>query len=178
MSHIILDLESTSWESSNLAEDKEIIEIAAILLDEKLEAVGEFDRIVRPLERPLLSSFCSEQTRIRQDQVDGADSFPIAFQQFLDWTGPGTFTLACWGDFDVQQLQRDCKRHGVKFPKRLTKKFVDIKTAFASRHRIRPCSLLQALQMLRISAEGKQPRGITDARNTARIYRSVFKHGG
>jgi len=175
MNHIIFDLEATSWEDRNLAEDKEIIEIAAVQLDEKLVARREFDCLVRPVANPVLSAFCSDLCRIRQDAIDRADTFPTAFQRFTDWIGEGAFTLASWGDFDLNQLQRDCKRHAVKFPKRLLKKHVDIKAAFANRRRIRPCSLLQALQMLHIPPEASHHRGITDARATARIYRSLFK---
>jgi inhibitor of KinA sporulation pathway (predicted exonuclease) len=175
MHHIILDLEATAWADRNLAEDKEIIEIAAVRLDERLAAHGEFDCLVRPLANPVLSAFCSDLSRIRQEQIDRADPFAVVFQRFLDWIGAGAFTLATWGDFDLNQLQRDCKRHGGKFPRRLLKKHVDIKAAFASRHRIRPCSLLQAQQMLQIPPADSLPRGIADARNTAKIYRSLCK---
>lgn len=179
MNHIIFDLEATSWEDRNLPADKEIIEIAAVQLDDKLGQKSEFDSLVRPLENPLLSAFCSELTRIKQDRIDRADAFPAVFQRFTDWIGEGGFTIASWGDFDLQQLQRDCKRHGIKFPKRMLKKHVDIKALFASRQHVRPCSLMQALQMVHIPVDTTQHhRGIEDARNVVKIYRSLVKHLG
>lgn len=175
MNHIIFDLEATSWEDRNLPADKEIIEIAAVQLDDNLAAQSEFDSFVRPLENPVLSAFCSELTRIRQDRIDQAEPFATVFPRFLDWIGDGAITIASWGDFDLQQLQRDCKRHGLKFPKRWLKKHVDIKAAFASRHHIRPCSLLQALQMVHIPHEASHHRGIDDARQLAKVYRMLVK---
>jgi inhibitor of KinA sporulation pathway (predicted exonuclease) len=176
MNHIIFDLEATSWEDRNLPADKEIIEIAAVQLDEQLVLQSEFDSFVRPLENPMLSAFCSDLTRIKQERIDQADSFAVVFPRFIDWIGPGAFTLASWGDFDLNQLQRDFKRHGIKFPKRMIKKHVDIKALFASRQHVRPCSLLQALQMLHFPIEGTHQRGIDDARNIAKLYKSLIKH--
>jgi hypothetical protein len=56
----------------------EIIEIGAVMLDEKYKDVREFDTFVRPIANPVLSTFCTQLTTIQQSNIDGAPPFPVA----------------------------------------------------------------------------------------------------
>ena len=66
----------------------ETIEIGAVLVDNvRVEVVDELDLFVRPVRHPALSDFCKDLTSIRQEDVDAADPFPVAWQRFLNCAG-------------------------------------------------------------------------------------------
>ena len=171
MVYIVMDLEATCWQKNTTIGEQEIIEIGAVKLNHHLEKIDEFNCFIRPVERPVLSSFCRALTHISQKDVDSADTFNIAFQQFLKWIGEGSYNIVTWGRYDIKQIRIDCRRHSLNFPKKFRKKHTNLKTEFANRYRIKPCGMAQALDMLNLPLEGKHHRGIDDARNIAKIFR-------
>jgi inhibitor of KinA sporulation pathway (predicted exonuclease) len=171
---VIMDLESTCWEKRTDPKEQEIIEIGAVKLDTSFETVDEFDRFVRPKENPALSKFCQELTHISQKDIDKAGTFDVVFPAFLNWIGESAYSIASWGDFDIKHIKIDCKRHAVSFPKRFEKKHLNVKALFAQKRRIRPCGMTQALQMMNIPLEGTHHRGIDDARNIVKIFRTLM----
>jgi inhibitor of KinA sporulation pathway (predicted exonuclease) len=175
MNYIIMDLESTCWKEHTDSKSHEIIEIGAVKLNDSLEAFEEFDSFIRPIINPQLSQFCKDLTNISQEDIDHADLFDSVFSGFLKWIGEESYTLVTWGDYDIIHIQIDCKRHLLKFPKRLTKKHINLKSKFAEARKIRPCGMDQALQMINIPLEGTHHRGIDDARNISKIFRRLNK---
>ena len=119
MKYIIMDLESTCWERRDDSNVQEIIEIGAVKLDASLDPIEEFNRFVRPIENPKLSQFCINLTHIKQHDVDRADTFGVVLPDFLKWIGEGSHTMVTWGDYDINQMQMDCRRHSMKFLKNL-----------------------------------------------------------
>lgn len=171
---VILDLEATCWETGTTPGRQEVIEIGAVKLNNDLEVFAEFDALVRPRENPLLSEFCRELTTIQQDMVDSADLFPAVFERFVAWIGDAPYRVASWGDYDIKQLKIECKRHGVRFPKRFEKRHVNVKKLFADRKRIRPCGMKAALELMHMPLEGRHHRAIDDVRNIAKIARKLL----
>lgn len=112
MRFIIFDLEATCWKDEQLPAEMETIEIGAVALDENGEVQSEFGCFVRPVVHPQLSDFCRELTSIKQNDVDGAETFAVAFARFVEWAQSGgePLTLVSWGAFDPRQLQLDCAR--------------------------------------------------------------------
>lgn len=91
--YIILDLEATCWEGMR-SPDMETIEVGAVVLDSPAAPVeGEFGAFVRPVVHPTLSEFCRRLTSIRQEDVDGADLFPVVLERLQAWIGPEPFRL-------------------------------------------------------------------------------------
>ena len=80
MRYVIVDLEATCWEKGTSPDRQEIIEIGAVSLDSNVgPASEEFACFVRPIIRPFLSAFCVQLTGVRQEDVDQAEFFPVAF---------------------------------------------------------------------------------------------------
>ena len=174
MSYIVLDLEATCWPVGTRPERMETIEFGAVRLDkDSYEALDEYSSFVRPVSEPSLSEFCKNLTSIRQSDVDAAPLFPDAFQSFLGWIGPGPSILCSWGAYDVRQLRVDCRRHGIVYPDILGN-HLNLKTRFAEVRNRKPCGMKKALLILGIEPEGSHHRAIDDARNIARIAKTLL----
>lgn len=174
MQWIVFDLEATCWDEQNVAESQETIEIGAIRLDDAFLPIGEFDRFIRPTMNPTLSAFCTTLTHIEQSDVARADTFPVVFQQFVDWIGPESYRITSWGDYDLGQFRQDCNRHAMKLPKRFTKTHLNLKELFATQRKTRPCGMKQALEMLHMPLIGTHHRAIDDARNISKIAKIIL----
>lgn len=186
MRYIIFDLEATCWENDK-SRPSEIIEIGAVMLDENLEIVSEFQTFVKPILNPILSDFCRGLTSIRQLDVDNAPTFKEALKAFQDWMGKDV-QLCSWGFYDKKQFKSNCERH--KLPTNWISKHISIKHQHGqmvvqqmketgeSNSKIkrfeRGVGMETALRMLNLSLDGTHHRGIDDARNIAKIFRAIF----
>jgi len=176
MRYAIVDLEATCWQTDKRPERMEIIEIGAVML-ESGAIMKEFAEFVRPVNEPILSGFCLQLTSIRQQDVNTADEFPYVLRRFLGWIGGDPYTLCSWGMYDLKQLEIDCRRHDVPFPKRLNN-HINLKQEFATLMGIKRCGMATALEILGIPLEGKHHRGIDDARNIAKIAQLILPRIG
>lgn len=174
MKYVVLDLESTCWKERTPIEQTEIIEIGAVALDDSFTEQAVFDRFIKPIEKPVLSDFCTQLTKIRQADVDAAMHFAEVFTEFLKWLADEPYTIMSWGEYDIRQLEIECKRHHLKLPSRFKKKHVNVKQLFAERRRCRPCGMAQALEMMRMPLRGTHHRAIDDVRNIAAITRVLL----
>lgn len=178
MKYIVFDLEATCWENNDEGRLNEIIEIGAVKLDDTLEVIDEFSSYVKPIINPQLSEFCRSLTAIRQESVDSAPVFDVAINKFENWifsTGDNVLLLS-WGHYDRKQILREAteKNYSGKIIQFLEEGHRSLKHEFAKVRRIKPCGMAKALQMLDLPLEGVHHRGIDDAKNIARIFRTVF----
>ncbi|MEM6285060.1 MAG: 3'-5' exonuclease [Chloroflexota bacterium] len=172
MRYVIVDVEATCWEKGTRIDRQEIIEIGAVLLAD-MEPVDEFARFIEPTNEPLLSDFCRQLTSITQADVDSAGRFPDVFAAFVAWIGDDPFTLVSWGAYDLRQFRADCDKHGMTLPDSF-ENHINLKKQFAQQHDIKPCGMARALQIAGIPLEGTHHRGIDDARNIAKIAKTVL----
>jgi inhibitor of KinA sporulation pathway (predicted exonuclease) len=169
----IVDLEATCWRGTPAAES-EVIEIGAVFVEATGEVVDEFQTFVRPTLAPQLSPFCRSLTHIAQADVDPAPTFGPALEAFADWAdGHGEFVLGSWGEYDKNQLRRECRRNDLTYP---FGAHVNLKRLFAAHEGRRPCGMSKALRDLGLPLEGTHHRGIDDARNIARIWQTIRGH--
>jgi 3'-5' exoribonuclease 1 len=172
--YVVVDLEATCWEERGSPERMEIIEIGAVLLaSSRGPAEREFGSFVRPFDSPLLSDFCTRLTSIRQQDVDGAATFPEVLPRFVEWIGGEPFVLASWGAYDLEQLRRDCRRHGLALPAGF-ERHVNLKQEHARLRGVRPLGMKRALAREGIPLDGTHHRGLDDARNIAKLAAIVL----
>lgn len=168
--YLVVDLEATCWENDpEQPEKSEIIEIGAVLWDSRQkEVLNEFQSFVQPVRHPLLSTFCTSLTSIKQTQVADAPLYPEVMQSLhKKILEKYQVVLSSWGAYDRKQLQHDCEFHKVTFP--FSEEHLNIKQMFAACFGCKPCGMLHALDMLGLPLAGIHHRGIDDARNIARI---------
>lgn len=173
MAHwLVIDLEATTDEGGWPVTDMEVIEIGASLVNAAGREIDHFQRFVRPLRRPHLTSFCRKLTHIGQHDMDVAGSLPSVWAQFERWLqhhSPHIIGWVSWGDYDRRQLEQEWQRHGVASVLS-TLPHTDLKQSFAAaRHLQQPLGLHSALQLAGLQFNGQQHRALEDARNTARL---------
>ena len=157
----------------------ETIEIGAVKLNADFELIDEFTIFIRPVIHPILSDFCLRFTSIQQADVEAADTFPAAFDKFLAWIGPEPYLWFSWTSYDRKRLFEDFKFHhktdDINRPNFFDQHH-DLKKLFAQKEKLEtPVGMRRALKRLEVAYEGRQHRGIDDARNTAAILKYVFQ---
>lgn len=174
MKYVILDLEATCWDQWDKSEN-ETIEIGAVLIDENQEVFGEYQRFIKPIRYPKLSTFCKELTSISQEEIDEASYFYEVIEDFKSWFGYESeeYYLCSWGYYDRKQFESDCKIHHLDttwlHPHiSLKHQYRDIK------HLPRAIGMKNALNLEKIKMEGTHHRGIDDAKNIAKIFIKYF----
>lgn len=176
MNYIIFDLEATCWENDK-SKISEIIEIGAVKLDDRLEVIDTFSKFISPVINPNLSKFCTELTSITQNDVEAAESFNQVIEEFEKWiiSTDSNVLLCSWGFYDKKQIINECKikKYSGEILK-LLNRHISIKHQFAKIKKIKPCGMGKALNILGISLEGTHHRGIDDAKNISKIFKSVF----
>lgn len=174
---LVIDLEATTEEGGWPVEDMEIIEIGASLVASDGHELDHFQRFVRPLRRPCLTSFCRQLTHISQAQVDAAAPLAQLWPQFERWLSPHLTYLAgwtSWGDYDRRQLELEWQRHQLHSPLSDVP-HLNLKQGFAEARQLkRAVGLHTALQLAGMSFQGQQHRALEDARNTARLLPLIF----
>lgn len=174
---LVIDLEATTDEGGWPVAEMEIIEIGATLVERDGREVDHFQRFVRPLRRPLLTSFCRMLTHIGQADVDSAEPLVEVWPAFERWLAPYQANLegwVSWGDYDRKQLLQEWQQqrlHSVlgQVP------HMNLKQRFAKTRRLeRPLGLNAALQLVGLQFCGQQHRALEDARNTARLLPLVL----
>lgn len=173
MHYIIFDLEATCWDKSTASDNgpNETIEIGALKFDSQGNFLSEFSTFIRPFVHPQLSDFCKKLTSITQEQVDAADTFPVAITQFQKWIGVGLedYLLCSWGFYDHSQLKSDANIH--KLNSDWVDHHISIKHQYAAIKNLKkPVGMATALGMEKMTLEGIHHRGIDDARNISKIF--------
>lgn len=171
MQFILIDLEATCWQGFQNGRQREIIEIGAVRLDGYGSMVDTFETLVRPVHHPRLSAYCTELTGIRTDMLRRAPEFPEAIEAFLEWADPwAQHTIwAAWGDFDRELLLDQLEEWGLDDD--WLDPYIDVKRQYQELRRwSRQKGLVSALRAEGLEYEGRQHRGLDDARNLARLF--------
>ncbi|MDZ7959280.1 MAG: 3'-5' exonuclease [Aulosira sp. DedQUE10] len=173
--YLIVDLEATCCNDKTVPRhEMEIIEIGAVMLNRNSwEIDSEFQQFIQPVRNPKLTTFCTELTSIRQQDIEKAPKFTEAIVVFKEWIDSFPNNIFCsWGNYDKNQFIQDCKYHNVPYP--FASEHINIKEEFSlylgSSRRF---GMAQALEHLGIELQGTHHRGLDDARNIAVIYRYI-----
>lgn len=175
----IVDFESTcgddGWNHNNRME---IIEFACSVTDKNFNVIGEFDEFVQPICFPVLTEYCTNLTTIKQSMIDDADTFDKVLYRFKDFlshlSDDNDDILFCsWGNFDKNQLLKDCDLHNVRYP--FNDHHCNLKSLVASKIKMSQnmASMNVVLDKLSLTLDGIHHRGIDDVRNIIKICRKA-----
>lgn len=148
----------------------EIIEIGAVMVDARnLAIVDEFQTFVKPVRHPILTEFCKTLTSITQTQVEYAPNYLQAICSLKTWISPYSNAIfGSWSKFDRIQFEQDSAFHCTPYP--IPFPHIDLRQRFSDSQGLsglygRP----EALKLVGLSMEGRNHRGIDDARNIAKL---------
>ena len=174
--YLFLDLEATCARDGGIARaERETIEIGAVIIDGATGLrIADFQEYIRPVLHKNLTPFCTELTGITQPQVDAAAFFPHVFMRFSEWLAAfDDVFIFSWGAFGSKQLVVDCRRHDIKYS--LPAGFLDFKNLFFKRQKLLQRSGLEAaLKQVGFAFEGRPHTALSDAANTARLWRFIL----
>ena len=176
MHYILFDLETTCWESDYPKRNREIIEIGAILMDNFGDEIDRYERLVRPIEHPNLSHYCTKLTGIQQEDMLNAVPFQMMHAEFSAWTAQcyDDFVYVAWGAYDEKIIEDACDSY--RMEPLLDAPYLDAKKAFHSIKRLKyKIGLSKAIKAEGMEFEGIQHRAMPDTINLARLFR---KHLG
>lgn len=103
MTLVIFDTEYTSWRGCQENgwtgnQKKEVVQIAALKVSDKLEVLGEFNALCRPVFNPILSDYFVDLTHITNAQVAKQGlPFAEAYVRFAEFAGDCVCYSHGWG---------------------------------------------------------------------------------
>ena len=104
MTFVVFDTEYTSWKGclENGRADwqkKEIVQLAALKVDEKLQVVDVFNVYIKPTINPVLSDYFICLTGITNEKLDAEGiSFEDAYKGFVEFVGNDICYSHAWND--------------------------------------------------------------------------------
>ncbi len=184
MNRIFIDLEmhpvARDFEDQFKKLKTETIEIGAVMLDDQLQETSSFKEYVHPDFSTKVYPKYQKLTGITTEMLAEADQFPSVLSRFCEWCGTD-YIIYSWSDSDIWQLIRECDYKRVDYSEQIRYMFnhwKDFQTEFGSMLKLeRMISLKDAVTLGGLDFSGRAHDGLTDARNTADLYRQTSDTG-
>lgn len=130
MSFIIFDTEYTSWKGCQENgwignQKKEIVQIAALKVSDKLEVIDEFNYLCKPIINPVLSDYFVDLTHISNEKIEkNGKSFKKVYSELINFVGDDLCYSHAWGaeffhksDGDI--IDENLNLYGIKLQNKL-----------------------------------------------------------
>jgi inhibitor of KinA sporulation pathway (predicted exonuclease) len=180
----VLDFEATC--DGNVKNfDNEIIEFPSILLkweNNKMSYISEFQAFVQPRDNPILTQFCVNLTKITQDLINNAESFPVVYARHLAWLHSHVddfdeMVFITCGHWDLRKMiKMEAKRWNVDLHPIYTK-YINIKEEFERHYNKKFKSMVAMLEYQGLTHKGILHSGIDDCRNITKILLKMIEDG-
>ena len=149
----------------------EIIQIGAVLLDDKLTVRDTFESFVKP-HQGVIDRKIRNLTGISQKDVSNAPCFEQAVNNLFSWM-PEDTVIVSWSNSDLFQLQKEliAKSIDTTYFERYFESWVDCQKTFSQKmHTEKIYRLSEALAITDIFYDENAHNALVDARNTADIF--------
>lgn len=183
MKYIVVDFEmnpvSGIYNEQKAICTNEIIQIGAVLLDENYEERDSFRTYVKPRFSEKLRRNIVSLTGITDDMLQHAPEFPDALKAFFGWCSccGDKVQIIQWSESDYSQVAGEIRQKNYILTdqeKPLMVGWHDFQKEYGEVIGAeREMSLSNAVMLAGKDFEGKQHDALYDARNTARIFRTV-----
>ena len=181
MHYIVFDLE---WNQSPVGKKGsiehlpfEIIEIGAIKLNEKKEAVDHFHRLIKPQVYHRIHNSIHEVIHMDYKDLAYGEPFPEAAEEFFRWCGEGDpeWKFFTWGNQDVMELQRNLKYYQLLELLPGPVFYYDVQKLFGLAFEARKSqrSLEYAVDFLKLEKQMDFHRALEDAWYTAQVLARI-----
>lgn len=182
MNYIVYDLEfNQSFSKDNNVSDLtfEIIQIGALKLNENLEVIESFNRLVKPTVYFKIHPYIENLTQISTDMVMSQEQFPHVYNEFIDFIGKEEFVSCVWGSGDIKELIKNINFHKLKILDNL-KKYIDIQKLMCTYMKTPKgikMGLSSAIEFFNISASKEFHNAFNDAYYTAEVFKKLYTPG-
>ena len=169
---------SCSRESSAPRLAFEIFEIGAVKLNENLEKISEFHRLIKPCVYRQMHHIISEVTHVSMDELEAkGEPFTKVLEDFIEWCGED-YVFCTWGSMDLTELQRNMMYHGMEIPFEFPLLFYDVQKLYSllySDGKTR-ASLDEAVEFMGLKADAPFHRALEDAAYTGKVMAQMDFH--
>lgn len=153
----------------------EIIQIGAVKLNNKLEIIDRFDKLVKPQIYKCLHQFISDMTDITIEKLTESDPFAEVYAEFIEFIGDNSI-LCTWGVADMRELVRNINYHQLD-SSLLTRDYIDIQR-IASKYFETPngnsIGLKNAVECLSLPLTSQFHDAFNDAYYTAEVFNRIY----
>ncbi|MDP4125978.1 MAG: 3'-5' exonuclease [Bacillota bacterium] len=178
MNYIVFDLEFNMFfqfkegDFANPDLKNEIIQIGAVKLNNRLEKIGEFNSLIKPVIYKRMNPFVKKKTNIDISRVAQRRSFVEVIKSFNSWLGNDS-VLCSWGQDDILGLRENCSFFGIDaIP---LDKFINIQKVYMTyRNLPKQPGLESAVEDLEIEKNLPFHDALSDASYTSDVFRKVY----
>lgn len=178
-SYAVIDLEMCKVQGikrNEFRHNHELIEIGAVLLNEKLEPADEFMTYISP-QFGVIDPFIHKLTGISRADVANAPHAKEALEAFAEWL-PDDTIIVSWSESDKHQIMTELEHKNISIP-RLESYFetwTDCQKTFSEKmDSPKVYRLSEALIISDIPFEDGAHDALIDARNTAMLFAKMQK---
>jgi inhibitor of KinA sporulation pathway (predicted exonuclease) len=180
MKYIFLDLEmnpvNREFKEVRKCCSREIIEIGAVMLDEKLNIVSEFREYVKPAYNAEVVRRVRNLTGITTEMLEDAAPFCQVFGRFVRWCGNEEYQIYSWSDNDIYQMMDELQLKYLQDRPEISymlNHWQDFQEEFSHLLCLGSIvSLSRAVDMAGLDFAGKAHGALPDAVNTAKLYKA------
>lgn len=184
MHYIIFDLEFNQAEhpskdnksDSDIKCPFEVIQIGAIKLDENLNEIDSFNKLVKPQIYRELNKYVKTITNLTIEALNNAKDFAIVYNEFLNFIKGEGCILCVWGTVDLKELIRNVKYHNLDVSS-LPKDYIDIQK-YATKYLKSPkgtsIGLQKAIELLDVPLEHNLHDAYNDAFYTFKVLEKIY----
>lgn len=181
MYYIVFDLE---WNQGSYRDNKkmygmqlmnfEIIEIAAVKLNESLDIIDRFQRVIKPMVYEELHPIIKDITGFTQEELRKGVPFVDGVKEFLEWCGQD-YIFCSWATQDLKELQMNMLFYGITLVDRPPLFYYDVQKLFsyACENGDDRRSLKYAVDFLKLEEDIPFHRAYGDAYYTAKVMQNI-----
>ncbi len=176
--YVVMDLEMCRVPRENRKEKyhyhMELIQIAAVELDEKLNITGSFNTFVKP-EFGSVDNAIQRLTGITRQDTKSAPYVKEALQAFIDWL-PENAILVTWSQNDVEQITNELTYKNIVLPELsyYLNYYEDCQILFGQKmNRNKRYNLKEALSIANIDYDENIHNALVDSANTALLFSKI-----
>lgn len=179
MNYIIYDLE---FNQAFVKGDKnsdlpfEIIQIGALKINENLEIIDSFNRLIKPTLYTEIHPYVENLTKITTDMLNTNNSFPEVYEDFLEFLGNDSFVSCVWGVCDIRELIKNIQYHDLNM-KEDFKKYIDVQNFVCKLLKCQKgikIGLKDAVEYFNIPIDSEFHDASNDAYYTAEIFKKLY----
>ena len=173
MKYIIMDLE---WNGATTRSGyfDEIIEIGAVVLDDSMNIISEFQTLVSPKQTRKIRGRIKDLTHITNDDLKNADGFVTVFKRLKAWIGTGDNCMLAWGNSDISVLYENLKWYNMTDEIYIIKNYCDAQQLCQQAKGIslnKQVGLAAFAELAEVEiGEDQLHRALNDSRLTARCF--------
>ena len=178
MNYIVFDLEWNQPDDGKKTEERvlpfEIIEIGAVKLNEELEPVSEFNRLIKPQVYHSINWRIKKMLELKPGELEKGTPFPEAATEFLEWCGDD-YVFCTWGSQDLTELQRNMNYYEMPALSDKPIKYMNVQKMYGAMNGIpsQTRALEGAVDAMGIDKDVPFHRAYSDAYYTSKILKLI-----